>query len=101
MFDPNKLQELLGNIQEKAKELEEKTKAEIYEVKSGGGLIVLKANGAGEIIDLDIDESLLSDKEAMQILLIGAFNEIFEKIEEGKKSRAMGMLGGLNPFGQK
>ncbi|HIY44084.1 YbaB/EbfC family nucleoid-associated protein [uncultured Helicobacter sp.] len=101
MFDPNKLQELLGNIQEKAKELEEKTKAEIYEVKSGGGLIVLKANGAGEIIDLDIDESLLSDKEAMQILLIGAFNEIFEKIEEGKKSQAMGMLGGLNPFGQK
>ncbi len=101
MFDPNKLQELLGNIQEKAKELEEKTKAEIYEVKSGGGLIILKANGAGEIIDLDIDESLLSDKEAMQILLIGAFNEIFEKIEEGKKSQAMGMLGGLNPFGQK
>ena len=101
MFDPNKLQELLGNIQEKAKELEEKTKAEIYEVKSGGGLIVLKANGAGEIIDLDIDESLLSDKEAMQILLIGAFNEIFEKIEEGKKSQAMRMLGGLNPFGQK
>lgn len=101
MFDPNKLQELLGNIQEKAKELEEKTKAEIYEVKSGGGLIVLKANGAGEIIDLDIDESLLSDKEAMQILLIGAFNEIFEKIEEGKKSQAIGMLGGLNPFGQK
>ena len=101
MFDPNKLQELLGNIQEKAKELEEKTKAEIYEVKSGGWLIVLKANGAGEIIDLDIDESLLSDKEAMQILLIGAFNEIFEKIEEGKKSQAMGMLGGLNPFGQK
>lgn len=101
MFDPNKLQELLGNIQEKAKELEEKTKAEIYEVKSGGGLIVLKANGAGEIIDLDINESLLSDKEAMQILLIGAFNEIFEKIEEGKKSQAMGMLGGLNPFGQK
>ena len=101
MFDPNKLQELLGNIQEKAKELEEKTKTEIYEVKSGGGLIVLKANGAGEIIDLDIDESLLSDKEAMQILLIGAFNEIFEKIEEGKKSQAMGMLGGLNPFGQK
>lgn len=100
MFDANKLQELLGNIQEKAKEIEEKSKAEIYEVKSGGGLISLKANGAGEIIDLNIDDSLLGDKEAMQILLIGAFNEIFIKIEEGKKSQAMGMLGGINPFGQ-
>lgn len=100
MFDANKLQEFLGNIQEKAKEIEEKSKAEIYEVKSGGGLISLKANGAGEIIDLNIDDSLLGDKEAMQILLIGAFNEIFIKIEEGKKSQAMGMLGGINPFGQ-
>lgn len=100
MFDASKFQELLGNIQEKAKELEEKSKSEVYEVKSGGGLISLKANGAGEIIDLNIDESLLSDKESMQILLIAAFNEIFTKIEEGKKSNAMGMLGGINPFGQ-
>lgn len=100
MFDANKLQEFLGNLQEKAKEIEEKNKAEIYEVKSGGGLVSLKANGAGEIVDLNIDDSLLSDKEAMQILLISAFNEIFSKIEEGKKSQAMGMLGGINPFGQ-
>ncbi|RDU68961.1 nucleoid-associated protein, YbaB/EbfC family [Helicobacter cholecystus] len=100
MFDTNKFQELLGNLQEKAKELEEKSKSEIYEVKSGGGLVSLRANGAGEIVDLNIDESLLSDKEAMQILLIGAFNEVFSKIEEGKKNQAMGMLGGINPFGQ-
>lgn len=100
MFDTGKFQELLGNLQEKAKEMEQKSREEIYEVKSGGGLVKLKANGAGEIIDLSIDESLLEDKEAMQILLIGAFNEIFVKIEEGKKSQAMGMLGGMNPFGQ-
>lgn len=100
MFDPNQLQAMLGNIQEKAKELEEKTKAEIYEVKSGGGLIALKANGAGEVIDLNIDDSLLEDKESLQILLIGAFNEIFEVIEKGKKNSALSMLGGFNPFGQ-
>ena len=100
MFDPTQLQAMLGNIQEKAKELEEKNKNEVYEVKSGGGLVSLKANGAGEIIDLDIDDSLLEDKESLQILLIGAFNEIFETIENSRKNSALSMLGGLNPFGQ-
>lgn len=100
MFDPKELQSMLGNLQEKAKELEEKSKSEVYEVKSGGGLVTLKGNGAGEIIDLDIDDSLLEDKESLQILLIGAFNELFEKIENGKKNNALGMLGGFNPFGQ-
>lgn len=100
MFDPSQLQAMLGNLQEKAKELEEKTKSEVYEVKSGGGLISLKANGAGEIIDLNIDDTLLEDKESLQILLIGAFNEVFEAIEKGKKNTALNMLGGINPFGQ-
>lgn len=100
MFDPKELQAMLGNIQEKAKELEEQSKREVYEVKSGGGMVTLKANGAGEIIDLNIDDSLLEDKESLQILLIGVFNEIFESIERGKKNTALNMLGGLNPFGQ-
>lgn len=100
MFDPKELQSMLGNLQEKAKELEEKSKSEVYEVKSGGGLIALKGNGAGEIVDLNIDNSLLEDRESLQILLIGAFNELFEKIENGKKNNALGMLGGFNPFGQ-
>lgn len=100
MFDPKEFQAMLGNIQEKAKELEEQSKKEVYEVKSGGGLISLKANGIGEIIDLDIDNSLLGDKESLQILLIGAFNEIFAVIEKGKKKSALNMFGEFNPFGQ-
>ncbi len=59
----------------------------------------IKANGAGEIIDLMIDESLLDDKEALQILLISAMNDINKMTEDNKKSQAMNMMGGLNPFG--
>lgn len=100
MFDPNKLTEMLGSFQEKAKELEEQSKNKIYVSKSGGGLVSVSINGAGEIVDLSIDSSLLEDKESLQILLISAINEAYHNVNEGKKSEALNMLGGLNLFGQ-
>lgn len=100
MFDPNKLTEMLGSFQEKAKELEEKNKNQIYTSKSGGGLVSVSMNGSGEIIDLNIDSSLLEDKESLQILLISAINDAYHNINENKKNEALNMLGGLNLFGQ-
>lgn len=100
MFDPNKLTELLGNFQERAKELEEQNKSKIYTSKSGGGLVSVSINGSGEVIDISIDDSLLQDKESLQILLISAINDAYVNVEENKKSSALGMLGSLNPFGQ-
>jgi hypothetical protein len=51
------------------------------------------------MIDLEIDDSLLEDKESLQILLIAAVNDANKMVEENKKNSAMGMLGGMNPFG--
>ncbi|MDR3162715.1 MAG: nucleoid-associated protein, YbaB/EbfC family, partial [Helicobacteraceae bacterium] len=34
------------------------------------------------MIDITIDDSLLSDKDAMQILLISAANDAFKMLEE-------------------
>lgn len=100
MFDPNKLTELLGSFQEKAKELEEQNKSKVYTSKSGGGLVSVSINGSGEVIDISIDDSLLQDKESLQILLMSAINDAYVNVEENKKSSALGMLGNLNPFGQ-
>lgn len=100
MFDPSKLTELLGSFQEKAKGLEEENKNKIYTSKSGGGLVSASINGSGEVVDISIDDSLLQDKESMQILLMSAINDAYANVEENKKASAMGMLGGFNPFGQ-
>ena len=51
------------------------------------------------MIDITIDDSLLEDKESLQILLIGTINDALKMVEDNKKSQAMGMFGGLNPFG--
>ena len=90
---------MLEEMQDKAKEIQENSKNIEFTAKAGGGLISITANGLGEVIDLDIDDSLLEDKESLQILLISAMNDINKMADDNKKSQAMGMMGGMNPFG--
>ncbi len=93
------LGKMLEEVQQKAKELEEKSASIELTAKSGGGLVKVTANGKGEVIDIEIDDSLLEDKEALQILLISAINDVMKMVEDNKKSAAMNMFGGgLNPF---
>jgi len=98
-LDLGNMGKMMEQMQEKAKELQEQAKKVEFTAKAGGGLIEVTANGAGEVIDLNIDDSLLEDKESLQILLISAMNDVNKMIEDNKKSQAMGMMGGLNPFG--
>ena len=98
-LDLGNMGKMMEQMQEKAKEIQEQAKNVQLTAKAGGGLVELTANGAGEVIDLSIDDSLLEDKESLQILLISAMNDINKMVEDNKKSQAMGMMGGMNPFG--
>lgn len=102
MFDKLNLGDLgkvLEEIQEKAKKLQEESEKRIFTAKSGGGLVKVSANGKGEIVDIEIDDSLLEDKESLQILLISAINDVLKMVEEEKKRVAMNLMGAQNPFG--
>lgn len=98
MFDPQELAKTLGNLQEKLKEAQEESKNLTFSAKSGGGLVHITANGEGEVIDIGIDDSLLEDKESLQILPMSAFNDISKSVEQNRKNMAMGMLGNLGEF---
>ena len=99
-FDMGKMSQMMGEMQEKAKEIQEQSKSVQFTAKTGGGLVELTVNGAGEVVDLNIDDTLLDDKEYLQILLISAMNDANKMAEDNKKSQAMGMMGGMNPFGK-
>jgi DNA-binding YbaB/EbfC family protein len=99
-FDFNNVTKLMEEMQEKAKEIEERSKETVLTSKGGGGMIEISANGAGEIIDIVIDDSLMEDKESLQILLISTVNELLKSVEENRKSQALNVLGGINPFGR-
>ena len=98
-LDLGNMGKMMEQMQEKAKEIQEQSKNVQFTAKAGGGLVELTANGAGEVIDLTIDDSLLDDKVYLQILLMAAMNDVNKMAEDNKKSQAMGMMGGMNPFG--
>ncbi len=92
---------MLEGMQENAKKLQAELESKIFKVKSGGGMVEVEMNGKGEVIDINIDNSLLNDKESLQILLIGAINDANKMVEQNRQNSAFGMLGGINPFGSK
>ena len=83
---------LFEQMQEKAKKLQEEQEQQIFTAKSGGGMVQVSANGKGEIIDIQIDDSLLEDKEALQILLISAINDVLKMVEENRQRSAMNLF---------
>ena len=102
MFDKLNLAELgkvFEELQEKAQKIQEESEKKIFTAKSGGGMVEVSANGKGEIIDIQIDDSLLEDKESLQILLISAINDVLKMVEEDKKSTALNLMN-PNIFGQ-
>ena len=101
MFDKmdfGEMGKMLEQMQEQAQKLETELAERTFTVKTGGGMVKLEMNGKGEAVDLEIDDSLLEDKSALQILLIAAINDAVKMVEDNKKHSAMGMLGGMNPF---
>ena len=86
------LNEMFQKIQEQMQEADNKT----YTATSGGGMAEVTVNGKFEVIDIKIDDSLLEDKESLQILLMSAVNDAIKMAVEDKKSQALNMFGGMN-----
>jgi len=98
------MSKMLEGMQENAAKLQAELESKTFSVKTGGGLVELSVNGKGEVVDLIIDDAALSDKETLQILLMGAMNDANKMVQQNQQSSAMGMLGsmgGANPFGAK
>ena len=92
---------MLEGFQENAAKLQADLESKSFTVKSGGGMVEVTLNGKGEMVDLNIDDSLLTDKDSLQILIIGAVNDASKMVQQNQQHSAMGMLGGMNPLGGK
>ena len=92
MFDNLNLNDFFKKIQEQMQEQDNK----IYTAKSGGGLVEAYVNGKFEVVDIKIDDSLLEDKESLQILLMSAINDAIKMAIEDKKTQALNLFSGMN-----
>ena len=99
-LDMSKMGQMMEDIQKQAKDMENQNQKIEVTAKGGGGMIEVTANGTGEVIDISIDDSLMDDKESLQILLIATINDANKMVEDNKKSQAMGMFGNMGMFGK-
>lgn len=101
----------LGNLMKQFQTMKENIERAKVELKSekiavevGGGSVKITVNGLGEILDIDIDQSIINDREVLKDLLVSAINEAMDRSRElmaEKLAQASGLplnlgkLGGL------
>jgi DNA-binding YbaB/EbfC family protein len=83
MKEAQRLQKQLTEAQKRLAEME-------IEGISGGGMVSVTLMGDGKMRRLHIDESLLSEKDMLEDLIIAAYNDAQQKLEE-KRTELMGV----------
>ncbi len=101
----------LGNLMKQFREIQEnvaKAKEELAKeeivVEVGGGMVKVVVNGLGEVLDMEIDKTLLSEEnyQMLKDLIIAAINEANERSKEvmsKKLSQAAGLPSGFGNMG--
>jgi len=79
------------------KQLQGQLAQESTEGSAGFGKVTVKINGVQEILDVQIDESLLSDKAKLEKLIKEAVNDAIKKIQKQMAMKMRGQMGGNFP----
>jgi DNA-binding YbaB/EbfC family protein len=96
-FDLNKLMQQASQMQEQMKEAQEELAKETVEASAGGGMVTVKATGAGEIIEVKIAKEAIDpdDAEMLEDMIVAAVNEALRSAESLAQSKLGGAMGGL------
>ena len=100
-FDMNKLMRQAQQMQEDMQKAQEELAGEVVEASAGGGMVTVKATGAGEIVELKIDPKAIDpdDTEFLEDAVLAAVNEALRSANSLAQSRLGGMMGGLGDLG--
>lgn len=99
----------MGNLMKQAQKMQEdmqKAQAEIADMEvngqSGGGMVKITMTGRHDVKRVEIDESVMDDKEMLEDLLAAAVNDAVRQVESQSKERMSGLTDGMNlPGGMK
>lgn len=91
------LGDLMGNFQEKQAAMKERLASITIEEKIEG--LTITANAAREILNINIEPSLLEDKEQLEDLLVVTLNKVMDKVAEKEAEMSQNMVNDLLPPG--
>ena len=100
-MDMNKMLQQVQQMQEQMAQAQEELAHETVEASVGGGMVVVKANGAGEIIEIKIAPEAIDpdDPEGLADLVLAGVNEALRNAQELMQSKLGGAMGGLKGLG--
>lgn len=96
---------MLGNmlreaqrIQAEMQRLQEEAKMKTVDASSGGGMVTVKANGAGEIVSIKIEKDVVNPEDVgmLEDLVTAAANEALRRAREMVSQEMSKLTGGLN-----
>jgi nucleoid-associated protein EbfC len=102
-FDMNKMLREAQRMQEELVKAQEQAATEVVEASAGGGMVTVKANGAGEVLGITIDPRAIdpNDPEILADMILAAVNEALRSARGLMESKMSGLLpgdlGGLLP----
>tara|TARA_B110000003_G_scaffold200911_1_gene199558 strand:+ start:25 stop:330 length:306 start_codon:yes stop_codon:yes gene_type:complete len=96
----------MAGMMQKAKQMQEDMETVQKEITSltcegvsASGALKVEINGDHQVTNIFIDETLMSDKDMLEDLIIIAVNDASSKISEISKEKMKNVTGGLNlPF---
>jgi len=95
-FDMNKMLREAQRMQEELAKAQAEAAKEIVEASAGGGMVTVKANGAGEIVEIAIDPRAIdpADPELLADMVLAAVNEALRSAQGLMQSKVSGLIPG-------
>jgi hypothetical protein len=96
-FDMNKLMQQAQQMQAQVHAAQEEVANATVEASAGGGMVTVKATGAGEIIQIKIDPKAIDpdDPTMLEDMVLAATNEALRSAHALLESKLGGIAGGL------
>ena len=96
-FDINKLMQQAQQMQAQMAQAQEEIANETVEASAGGGMVTVKATGAGELVEVKIDPKAIDpdDPEMLEDVVLAAVNEALRSAQNLAQSKLGGLAGGL------
>ena len=93
-FDMNKMLREAQRMQEELVKAQEEAATEVVEASAGGGMVTVKANGAGEVVSITIDPRAIDpdDPELLADMILAAVNEALRSARGLMESKMSGLM---------
>jgi nucleoid-associated protein EbfC len=100
-FDMNAMLKQAQQMQEQMQKAQEEARLEVVEATAGGGMVAVKANGGGELVEIRIDPRAIDpdDPELLADMVLAAANEALRTATAAVEAKLRAQLPDLGALG--